>query len=144
MAGALVLVAVRVSSVVSVAGAPLDALAEALFFLFSAATAALALGLAVRIRRSQLAVLRERAARLEVERDQRSKLAAAGERTRVAREMHDIVGHNLSVMITLADGGRRHTRTEYRGAAAHCRDWSRGTERATPHAWGAARGCGRS
>jgi signal transduction histidine kinase len=105
MAGALVLVAVRVSSVVSVAGAPLDALAEALFFLFSAATAALALGLAVRIRRSQLAVLRERAARLEVERDQRSKLAAAGERTRVAREMHDIVGHNLSVMITLADGG---------------------------------------
>ena len=32
-------------------------------------------------------------------------LAAAAERTRVAREMHDIVGHNLSVMITLADGG---------------------------------------
>ncbi|MGC0416485.1 sensor histidine kinase [Embleya sp. AB8] len=78
---------------------------EALFFLFSAMTAAVALGLAVRIRRAQLAVLREHAARMEIERDQRSRLAAAGERTRVAREMHDIVGHNLSVMITLADGG---------------------------------------
>jgi signal transduction histidine kinase len=96
-AGGLSLVAVRFSGVVS----PPDAL----FFLFSAATAAVAAGLAVRIRRAQLAGLRERAARLEIERDQRSKLAAATERTRVAREMHDIIGHNLSVIITLADGG---------------------------------------
>jgi signal transduction histidine kinase len=90
-------VAVRVSAAVSVW--------DALFFLLSAAAAAVAMGLAVRIRRSQLAVLRDRAARLEIERDQRSKLAAATERTRMAREMHDIVGHNLSVIITLADGG---------------------------------------
>ncbi|WP_405879728.1 sensor histidine kinase [Streptomyces sp. NBC_01136] len=94
---ALVLVAVRLETVVSVL--------DALFFLFSTFTAAVALGLAVRIRRAQLAVLRDRATRLEIERDQRSKLAAAAERTRVAREMHDIVGHNLSVIITLADGG---------------------------------------
>ncbi|MFD4554685.1 sensor histidine kinase [Streptomyces sp. NPDC058469] len=78
---------------------------DALFVLFSTITAAVALGLVVRIRRAQLAVLRDRAARLEIERDQRSKLAAAAERTRVAREMHDIIGHNLSVIITLADGG---------------------------------------
>ncbi|MET7986153.1 MULTISPECIES: sensor histidine kinase [unclassified Streptomyces] len=78
---------------------------DALFFLFNTIVAAVALGLAVRIRRGQLAALRDRAARLEIERDQRSKLAAAAERTRVAREMHDIVGHNLSVIITLADGG---------------------------------------
>jgi signal transduction histidine kinase len=96
-AAALALVAVRVSPAVSVW--------DALFFLFSTATAAVALGLAVRIRRAQLAVLRDRATRLEIERDQRSKLAAATERTRMAREMHDIVGHNLSVIITLADGG---------------------------------------
>ncbi|MFJ9965181.1 sensor histidine kinase [Streptomyces avermitilis] len=94
---ALVLVAVRVSAVVSVW--------DVLFFLFSTAIAAVAVGLAVRIRRAQLAGLRERAARLEIERDQRSRLAAATERTRVAREMHDIVGHNLAVMITLADAG---------------------------------------
>jgi signal transduction histidine kinase len=97
MAGAMALVAVRVSSAVSVW--------DALFFLLSTATAALALGLMVRIRRAQLAGLRERAARLEIERDQRSRLATATERTRVAREMHDIVGHNLSVIITLADAG---------------------------------------
>ncbi|MFJ9893049.1 sensor histidine kinase [Streptomyces sp. NPDC091280] len=78
---------------------------DALFVLFSTVTAAVALGFVVRIRRAQLAVLRDRAARLEVERDQRSRLAAAAERTRVAREMHDIIGHNLSVIITLADGG---------------------------------------
>ncbi|MDQ0933276.1 signal transduction histidine kinase [Streptomyces turgidiscabies] len=97
MAGAMALVAVRASSAVSVW--------DALFFLLSTATAALALGLMIRIRRAQLAGLRDRAARLEIERDQRSRLATATERTRVAREMHDIVGHNLSVIITLADAG---------------------------------------
>ncbi|WP_377272880.1 sensor histidine kinase [Peterkaempfera sp. SMS 1(5)a] len=95
--GALLLVAARVSVAVS--------LLEALFFLFSTVTAAVALGLAVRIRRAQLAALRDRAARLEIERDQRSRLAAAAERTQMAREMHDIIGHNLSVIIGLADGG---------------------------------------
>jgi signal transduction histidine kinase len=78
---------------------------DGLFSVASGVTAAAALGFAVRIRRAQLAALRERAVRLEVERDQRSLLAAAAERTRVAREMHDVVGHNLSVIITLADGG---------------------------------------
>ncbi|UXY24376.1 sensor histidine kinase [Streptomyces cynarae] len=96
-AGALSLVAARVSAAVSVW--------DALFFLLSTATAALALGLMIRIRRAQLAGLRDRAARLEIERDQRGRLAVAAERTRVAREMHDIVGHNLSVIITLADAG---------------------------------------
>jgi signal transduction histidine kinase len=90
-------VAARVSGLVS--------FWEALFFLLTAVTAAVALGLAVRIRRAQLASLRDRAVRLEIERDQRSRLATATERVRVAREMHDIIGHNLSVMITLADGG---------------------------------------
>ncbi|MFI2644386.1 sensor histidine kinase [Streptomyces sp. NPDC018610] len=96
-AGALGLVSARVSAAVPVW--------DALFFLFSTATAALALGLMVRIRRAQLAGLRDRAARLEIERDQRGRLAIAAERARVAREMHDIVGHNLSVIITLADAG---------------------------------------
>ncbi|OHV47428.1 sensor histidine kinase [Pseudofrankia sp. BMG5.36] len=95
--GVLVLVAIRVSAAASVW--------EVLFFLLSTATAAIALGLTVRIRRAQLAGLRERAASLELERDQRSKLAAATERTRVAREMHDIIGHSLSVIVTLADAG---------------------------------------
>ncbi len=78
---------------------------DAFFYILTNIIAAVSVGLALRIRRVQLAGLRDRAARLEVERDQRSRLAAATERTRVAREMHDIVGHHVSVMITLADGG---------------------------------------
>ena len=61
-------------------------------------------GITIRQRRALLISLHERASRLEVERDQEGRLAAAAERARIAREMHDIVAHNLSVMISLADG----------------------------------------
>jgi signal transduction histidine kinase len=84
---------------------------DVLFFVGSLGTGAAALGFAIRIRRAQLAALRERAVQLEIERDQRSRLAAATERARVAREMHDIVGHSLSVIVTLADGGAYATDT---------------------------------
>lgn len=41
---------------------------------------------------------------LEIERDQQAQIAAAAERTRIAREMHDIVSHSLAVVVTLAEG----------------------------------------
>ncbi len=66
--------------------------------------AATVLGRNVRNRRRLLASLEERAARLERERDQQGRLAAAAERARIARELHDVVAHNLTVMIALADG----------------------------------------
>lgn len=96
-AASLALIAVHTSVQVS--------LWYAVFFLYSTIVAATALGLAVRLREAQLAGLRERAAGLELERDQRGRLAAAAERGRIAREMHDFVGHNLSVIVTLADAG---------------------------------------
>ncbi|WPB88155.1 sensor histidine kinase [Streptomyces malaysiensis] len=74
------------------------------FFLLGMATAAVAVGLTLRIRQMYLAALEDRARRLEIEQDQRLRLTAAAERSRVAREMHDIVGHNLSVMVSVADG----------------------------------------
>ncbi|MFH8729663.1 sensor histidine kinase [Streptomyces termitum] len=64
------------------------------------------LGITVRSRRDHTAALEDRARRLETERDQEGRLAAAAERARIAREMHDIIGHNLSVITGLADGGR--------------------------------------
>ncbi len=68
------------------------------------AVAAAAVGLTIRERRALVVSLQERAARLEFERDQEGRLGAAAERARIAREMHDIVSHNLTVMIGLADG----------------------------------------
>ncbi|MFI6039795.1 sensor histidine kinase [Streptomyces sp. NPDC051315] len=67
---------------------------------------AAAIGVTVRTRRDYTEALEDRARRLERERDQQARLAAAAERTRIAREMHDIIGHNLSVITGLADGGR--------------------------------------
>jgi signal transduction histidine kinase len=63
----------------------------------------LGLGLYVAARRAYLAELRDRAERLERDRDQQAALAAAAERARIAREMHDIVAHHLTVMTTLAE-----------------------------------------
>ncbi|MFF1651427.1 sensor histidine kinase [Streptomyces sp. NPDC058240] len=67
------------------------------------ATAATVIGTNMRTRRAYLASMEDRAVSLERERDQQAQLAVAEERTRIARDMHDSVSHNLSVMIALAD-----------------------------------------
>jgi signal transduction histidine kinase len=54
----------------------------------------------------------ERAARLEHEREADALLAAAEERTRIARELHDIIGHSVSVMTVQTSGVRRLLRPE--------------------------------
>jgi signal transduction histidine kinase len=68
--------------------------------------AAWALGRLRRARLVQMAGLEERARLLELERDQEMRLAATAERARIARELHDVVAHSLSVVIAQADGGR--------------------------------------
>jgi signal transduction histidine kinase len=72
--------------------------------LSAAVVAALVSGLYVRARRAYVAGLIERAARLEFERDQQALLAAAAERARISREMHDVVAHSLAVVVSLANG----------------------------------------
>lgn len=61
-------------------------------------------GRLTRVRRAYLTELEDRAARLERERDAQAKVAVAAERARIARELHDVVAHNVSVMIVQADG----------------------------------------
>jgi signal transduction histidine kinase len=76
-----------------------------LLLILGTCSAGVAAGLAVRTLRAYLTALADRTAWLETERDQRALLAAAAERARVAREMHDLVGHHVSVIVGLADGG---------------------------------------
>jgi signal transduction histidine kinase len=83
---------------------PQEGKVTAIVFLSGMTTAAYALGRNMRTRQAYLSSLEDRAHRAEHERDQQARLAAATERTRIAREMHDIVAHNLSVMIALSDG----------------------------------------
>jgi signal transduction histidine kinase len=54
----------------------------------------------------------ERAARLEREREEQARAAVAEERARIARELHDVVGHSVSVMTVQASGVRRLLRPE--------------------------------
>lgn len=66
-----------------------------------------ALGDRTRVRRQLVAQLRVRAE--EVERHQRlaTELATADERRRIARELHDVVAHAVSVVVVQASAGRR-------------------------------------
>lgn len=63
------------------------------------------LGDNIRTRRAYLAELEARAARLEREREEKAERAVLDERTRIARELHDVIAHNVSVMVVQASAG---------------------------------------
>jgi signal transduction histidine kinase len=87
--------------------------------------AVLIVGLYVSTRRAYLAELRDRAGRMERERDQNNALAAAVERARIAREMHDSVAHHLTVIVALSDGALAAVARAPAEAAEAIRDVSR-------------------
>lgn len=62
------------------------------------------LGINVGHRRRHIQELVDRAERLARERDQQAEIARARERERIAREMHDVIAHSLTVMIRVSDG----------------------------------------
>ena len=74
-------------------------------FLFTALP--LYLGREVHVRRQRIESLEERAARAEREREEEAMRAVAEERARIARELHDVVAHELTVMTLQAEGARR-------------------------------------
>ncbi|GLY85021.1 sensor histidine kinase [Actinoallomurus iriomotensis] len=84
--------------------APPGHLQKVFVLLSGMTTAAAVIGLNMRTRRAYLASVEDRAARLEKERDQQAQIVAAEERARIARDVHDIVTHSLSVMVALTDG----------------------------------------
>ena len=69
-------------------------------------------GHAVRIRQARAQLLEERAAQLERETTWQAAVAVAEERRRIARELHDVVAHSLSVTMLHVGGVRRLLRPE--------------------------------
>jgi signal transduction histidine kinase len=68
-------------------------------------------GYAVRTRRAYIAELKERAARLEAEEGERAARAVADERLRIARELHDVIGHSISLITIQSEAAKRSART---------------------------------
>ncbi|WAA65162.1 sensor histidine kinase [Microbacterium oxydans] len=77
-------------------------------------------------RKRYLAAVIDRSRQLLIERDQQAQLAAASERARIAREMHDIVSHSLTVIVALSEGAAATPdREQARKAAASVADTAR-------------------
>ena len=84
------------------------------------------IGVNVGGRKRYLSAVIDRSRQLLVERDQQAQLAAASERARIAREMHDIVSHSLTVMVALSEGAAATPdREQARRAAIHTADTAR-------------------
>jgi signal transduction histidine kinase len=84
-----------------------DSSADDWIFPLVAFGAAILAGRGLRTRALVAAQLAERTERLAAEQDLRAAEAALEERRRIARELHDVVAHTLSVMVVQAGGGRR-------------------------------------
>jgi signal transduction histidine kinase len=69
------------------------------------------LGYALRTRRDYVAELRDRAARLEAEEGERAARAVVDERLRIARELHDVIGHSISLVAIQAEAAARSARS---------------------------------
>jgi signal transduction histidine kinase len=95
-------------------------LAGSVFTTFTMLVAVL-IGINIGNRRRYVLALVDRAEQLVRERDQQARLSAAAERSRIAREMHDIVSHGLTVMVTLAEGSAASTTANPERAAAAMR-----------------------
>lgn len=101
-AGLLVLLALDVVDVARGAGTVLDATGEYPFVLVVWGA-----GVAVRSMRQRASVLEDRVDLLARERDEKARAAAAQERTRIARELHDVVAHSVSTMVLQTSGARQ-------------------------------------
>jgi signal transduction histidine kinase len=76
------------------------------------------LGVSVAGRRRYVQALVDRAGQLAHERDQQARIATLAERARIIREMHDVLSHSLSIMVSLADGAAALAEKD----AVRCRD----------------------
>jgi len=69
-------------------------------------------GRVIRLSRQRQSLLEEQAVLLEAQRDEQARAAVADERQRIARELHDVVAHAISVVVLQSRGGRRVAATD--------------------------------
>jgi signal transduction histidine kinase len=100
--------------------AGLRPLAQSFFFAYNAVVLGLpwVLGAAIRSLRERESEVAERAAALDREREENARQAVFAERVRIARELHDVVAHHVSVMGIQAGAARRVMQREPDKAAA--------------------------
>ena len=99
-----IVVALRVADAAGMRGGPPVSSSVAGGLLSALVAAAALAGGVVRVRGQYQRELEARARQLEVERDQQARIAVAEERRRIAREMHDVVAHSITVMVRLSEG----------------------------------------
>lgn len=104
--GGIAVVAVDVSKLL--AGEGIGEVVPAWFFV----AGVWAFGRWMRRRRFQTKQLEDRAAQLEIEREEKARAAVAEERARIARELHDVVAHSVSVTVVQAQAAQRLTDAE--------------------------------
>jgi len=105
----LAAVALAVASATPGARSPTGAWTS--FTLGALVAASWVLGYALRTRRAYVAELRDRAARLEAEEGERAARAVVDERLRIARELHDVIGHSISLIAIQSEAAARSARS---------------------------------
>jgi signal transduction histidine kinase len=110
-AAAVLIAAVAVAVAASAPGARDHPGPWASFTLGALIAACWVLGYALRTRRDYVAELRDRAARLEAEEGERAARAVVDERLRIARELHDVIGHSISLITVQAEAAARSARS---------------------------------
>jgi signal transduction histidine kinase len=108
---AVLLAAVAVTVAAQAPGARGQPGAWASFTLGALVAASGVLGYALRTRRDYVAELKDRAARLEAAEGERAARAVVEERLRIARELHDVIGHSISLIAIQAEAAARSARS---------------------------------
>jgi signal transduction histidine kinase len=110
--------AIAAAALVALVVLTADEVASDLAFVTVYLVAPILVGRALRSRRELMKALEERTRRLERERRETEARAVDDERVRIARELHDVVTHSVSVMTVQASAARRVVAAEPGAAAA--------------------------
>jgi signal transduction histidine kinase len=110
-AAAALLAAIALAVAALAPGARGNPGAWGVFTLAALVAASWVLGYALRTRRDYVAELRDRAARLEAAEGERAARAVIDERLRIARELHDVIGHSISLIAIQSEAATRSARS---------------------------------